>query len=45
MIPILSATEANAAQAATPRDVQYYMRPGVLQFAALPPLALYIHLP
>lgn len=45
MIPILSATEANAAQAATPRDVQYYMRPGTLQFAALPPLALYIHLP
>jgi putative oxygen-independent coproporphyrinogen III oxidase len=27
------------------RDIQYYMRPGTLQFAALPPLSLYIHLP
>ncbi len=28
-----------------PRDVQFYMRPGTLQLQALPPLALYIHLP
>ena len=27
------------------RDIQYYMRPGTLQFAALPPLSLYVHLP
>lgn len=26
-------------------DVMHAMRPGVLQFAALPPLALYVHLP
>jgi putative oxygen-independent coproporphyrinogen III oxidase len=26
-------------------DIQHYMRPGTLQLAALPPLALYIHLP
>ena len=28
-----------------PRDPQFYMRPGTLQLQALPPLALYIHLP
>ena len=27
------------------RDIQYYMRPGTLQFVALPPLSLYVHLP
>ena len=27
------------------RDLQYAMRPGSLQLAALPPLALYVHLP
>jgi len=26
-------------------DMQHYMRPGTLQLAALPPLALYVHLP
>jgi coproporphyrinogen III oxidase-like Fe-S oxidoreductase len=45
MIPIISSTDADAAKAASPRDVQHYMRPGTLQLAALPPLALYIHLP
>lgn len=45
MIPIISSTDAGAAQAATPRDVLHYMRAGTLQLAALPPLALYIHLP
>lgn len=45
MIPILPSTDIGAAQAASPRDVQHYMRPGTLQFAALPPLTLYIHLP
>lgn len=28
-----------------PHDLQYYLRPGVLQLAALPPLSLYVHLP
>uniref|UniRef100_UPI002DD6B30C coproporphyrinogen-III oxidase family protein n=1 Tax=Pseudorhodoferax sp. TaxID=1993553 RepID=UPI002DD6B30C len=27
------------------RDVQHYMRPGLLQLASLPPLSLYVHLP
>ena len=27
------------------RDIQHYMRPGVLQLPSLPPLSLYIHLP
>ena len=28
-----------------PKDVQHYLRPGLLQLPALPPLSLYIHLP
>jgi putative oxygen-independent coproporphyrinogen III oxidase len=27
------------------RDIQHYMRPGMLQLPALPPLSLYVHLP
>ena len=27
------------------RDVQHYLRPGVMQLTALPPLSVYIHLP
>ena len=27
------------------RDVQHYMRPGLLQLSSLPPLSLYVHLP
>lgn len=27
------------------KDIQHYMRPGTLQLPALPPLALYVHLP
>jgi putative oxygen-independent coproporphyrinogen III oxidase len=27
------------------KDIQYYMRPGLLQLPSLPPLSLYIHLP
>ena len=34
-----------ASDAAPTHDVQYYMRPGLLQLAALPPLSLYVHLP
>ncbi|WP_210547384.1 radical SAM family heme chaperone HemW [Rhodoferax sp. PAMC 29310] len=45
MIPIIPSTDAEVAQASVQRDVQHYMRPGTLQLAALPPLALYIHLP
>ena len=40
-IPIVPATQSGAA----PRDVQHYMRPGLLQLTSLPPLSLYVHLP
>ncbi|MDB5750110.1 MAG: YggW family oxidoreductase [Ramlibacter sp.] len=40
MIPIVAATAGPAG-----KDVQHYLRPGMLQLPALPPLALYIHLP
>jgi putative oxygen-independent coproporphyrinogen III oxidase len=43
-IQLLSALPGEP-QAALPRDIQHYMRPGTLQFAALPPLSLYVHLP
>ena len=43
MIPI--AVDAQDAPGAVPRDVQHYLRPGTLQLPALPPLALYVHLP
>lgn len=42
MIPITPVAEGAAA---VQRDIQYYMRPGSLQFSALPPLSLYVHLP
>lgn len=45
MIPIIPSKDAEAAHASVQRDVLHYMRPGTLQLAALPPLALYIHLP
>ncbi|MCF8148492.1 MAG: radical SAM family heme chaperone HemW [Sulfuritalea sp.] len=32
-------------QAVEPSDITHYMRPGTLQLTALPPLALYVHLP
>ena len=41
MIPILADSE----QASVSHDVQHYMRPGLLQLAALPPLSLYVHMP
>ena len=40
-IPITPVAQSGAA----PRDVQHYMRPGLLQLASLPPLSLYVHLP
>jgi oxygen-independent coproporphyrinogen-3 oxidase len=33
------------AAGADPKSVAHYLRPGTLQLAALPPLALYVHLP
>ncbi len=42
MIPITPVAEGAAA---VQRDIQHYMRPGSLQFSALPPLSLYVHLP
>ncbi|NBW51031.1 MAG: oxygen-independent coproporphyrinogen III oxidase-like protein [Betaproteobacteria bacterium] len=43
VIPIISSVAEGAA--AVQRDIQHYMRPGSLQFSALPPLSLYVHLP
>ena len=43
MIPI---TPFGPQDASAPiKDIQHYMRPGLLQLAALPPLSLYVHLP
>ncbi|MBP9685015.1 MAG: oxygen-independent coproporphyrinogen III oxidase-like protein, partial [Rhodoferax sp.] len=43
MIPINPAAAAGAYLA--PQDPQHYLRPGTLQFTALPPLSLYVHIP
>jgi hypothetical protein len=43
MIPIRPEGEASVSTQAL--DVMHAMRPGVLQFASLPPLSLYVHLP
>lgn len=40
-IPVLPAAQSGAPL----RDVQHYMRPGLLQLSNLPPLSLYVHLP
>ena len=42
-IPIRAAE--GAAAPAVPRSVSHYLRPGTLHLPALPPLALYVHLP
>ena len=42
-IPIVSA--ADEAQPPPQRDIQHYMRPGLLQLSSLPPLSLYVHIP
>lgn len=44
-IPIHPAEHAGAQSGAPLRDVQHYMRPGLLQLTSLPPLSLYVHLP
>ena len=41
-IPIQPAPEAGAG---APRDIQHYLRPGLLQLSSLPPLSLYVHIP
>ncbi|MDD2926933.1 radical SAM family heme chaperone HemW [Rhodoferax sp.] len=43
MIPIMAPSASD--QPLPPRDIQHYMRPGLLQLSALPPLSLYVHLP
>jgi oxygen-independent coproporphyrinogen-3 oxidase len=43
MIPIAPVESLEAAS--VHHDIQHYMRPGMLQLTALPPLSLYIHLP
>jgi putative oxygen-independent coproporphyrinogen III oxidase len=43
MIPITSVGPQDLG--ARLKDIQHYMRPGLLQLAALPPLSLYVHLP
>ena len=42
-IPIVPANAESAP--AVLRDIQHYMRPGLLQLTSLPPLSLYVHLP
>jgi putative oxygen-independent coproporphyrinogen III oxidase len=44
-IAIIPAALATVEPAAQPKDVQHYLRPGLLQLPALPPLSLYVHLP
>ena len=44
IIPVLPAAEAEISLGAQ-KNIVHYMRPGLLQLAALPPLSLYIHLP
>lgn len=41
-IPIIPAADDAPAVV---RDIQHYMRPGLLQLPSLPPLSLYVHLP
>ncbi len=45
MIPLVPASAAAESASAVRYDIQHYMRPGTLQFATLPPLSLYVHLP
>jgi putative oxygen-independent coproporphyrinogen III oxidase len=40
-----AAAQDLGAQATHPADVSHYLRPGTLQLTALPPLALYVHVP
>jgi putative oxygen-independent coproporphyrinogen III oxidase len=44
VIPVVLAKD-DASATKPPKDIAHYMRAGLLQLAALPPLSLYIHLP
>ena len=45
-IPIIAVAQVSTEDAPAPlRDIQHYMRPGLLQLASLAPLSLYVHLP
>lgn len=45
-VPIKDLTRSERTlQGLVQKDIAHYMRPGLLQLAALPPLSLYIHLP
>ena len=37
--------QSSSATGSAVKDVQHYLRPGMLQLPALPPLSLYVHLP
>jgi putative oxygen-independent coproporphyrinogen III oxidase len=43
--PEPTTADTSQSEAAVVRDVQHYMRPGLLQLTSLPPLSLYVHLP
>ena len=45
MIPIHATSSETGGTLAIQPDIQHYLRPGMLQLTALPPLSLYIHLP
>lgn len=44
-IPIRVPVQADSQPAVPARDLAHYMRPGLLQLPALPPLSVYVHLP
>ena len=44
-VPMVIEIQSNGQVGVASPDVVHMMRPGVLQMAALPPLALYVHIP
>lgn len=45
MAVVIPVASASPVEPAVQRDIQHYMRPGLLQLSSLPPLSLYVHLP
>ena len=45
MAVVIPVASASSVEPAVQRDIQHYMRPGLLQLSSLPPLSLYVHLP
>ena len=45
MTVVIPVASASPVEPAVQRDIQHYMRPGLLQLSSLPPLSLYVHLP